>query len=148
MKINLNQNQIIELLQISPPFLMISQAYDVQPGISSSSFLNLNSHDWFFDCHLKKHQAMPGTLQIEAMLQTFVLSIYTQEENRNKIAFVIDIKTKLFKKVSPNSKLIINTKIISNKRGIYKGIGTCLIDEKIVCQGEFLLGIPSIHPIS
>ncbi len=146
--LNFDQNQIIQLLQIRPPFLMISNAFDIDPGISSSAILNLNSNDWFFDCHLKEHEAMPGTLQIEAMLQTFVLSIYTLSEYNNKIAFVVDIKTKLFKKVSSNSKLVINTKIISNKRGIFKGVGTGHIDDTLVCQGEFILGIPSIYPIN
>lgn len=146
MKISLEKNQIIGLLQIDPPFLMINNAFDIVPGESSSSLISLSAEDWFFHCHLKSQEAMPGTLQIEAMLQTLVLSIYTIPENKNKIAFVVDIKTKLLKKVSPYNKMLIETKIISSNRGIYKCTGTGTVEKSIVCKGEFILGIPSINP--
>jgi len=148
MKISLDKLQIIKLLQIEPPFLMIDNAFDIVPGKYASSLIKLNTSDWFFDCHLKNYEAMPGTLQIEAMLQTLVLSIYTLSENKNKIAFVVDIKTQLLKKVSPNDEMLIKTEILSNKRGIYKCQGSGFVSKNLVCKGEFILGIPSLTPNS
>lgn len=144
--IKILSEELPKILQITPPFIMIDYAFDVKPGESASSIKELKDNDWFFDCHLKKEQAMPGTLQIEALLQTLVLSIYTLNEFKGKLAFVINIKSKLFKKVSPNSVLIIETKIISNKRGIVIGKGTGKVGESLVCQGEFHLIVPESLP--
>jgi 3-hydroxymyristoyl/3-hydroxydecanoyl-(acyl carrier protein) dehydratase len=89
---------------------------------------------------------MPGTLQTEAMLQTLVLCIYTLIEHKGKIALVTDIKLKLFKKVSPNSILKIETNIISMKRGMIVGTGKGFVKDQIVCKGEFNLILPDLIP--
>jgi 3-hydroxymyristoyl/3-hydroxydecanoyl-(acyl carrier protein) dehydratase len=93
--IKIHSHELPEILQITAPFIMIDYAFDVKPGESANGYKKLNNDDWFFECHLKKEQAMPGTLQIEALLQTLVLSIYTLDEYKGKLAFVINIKSKL-----------------------------------------------------
>jgi 3-hydroxyacyl-[acyl-carrier-protein] dehydratase len=146
MKIDiLTKKEIEKYLQISDPFLMIDIGRDIIPGKSANSIKYLDN-DWFFECHLKNELAMPGTLQLEAMLQTLVLSLYTLEENIGKLAFVTETRMKLLKKVSPNFTLKIETNIISNKRGIVIGTGVGKIDEYIVCKGEFKLILPHNLP--
>jgi 3-hydroxymyristoyl/3-hydroxydecanoyl-(acyl carrier protein) dehydratase len=142
----IEKKELAEMLQITDPFLLIDYAYDVNPGYSASSQKELRNDDWFFECHLKKEQAMPGTLQTEAMLQTLVLCIYTLIEHKGKIALVTDIKLKLFKKVSPNSILKIETNIISMKRGMIVGTGKGFVKDQIVCKGEFNLILPDLIP--
>ena len=143
----LNIDQIIEYLEITPPFLMIDYIKEIIPGKSAHGVKILSKDDWFFKCHLEKEKLMPGVLQIEAMLQTLVLTIYTMDGHKGKLAFVTDIKTKLISKISPGSKLDIYADLISYKRGISKGIVECKVDNSQVCYGEFTLLSPHDMPL-
>jgi 3-hydroxyacyl-[acyl-carrier-protein] dehydratase len=137
----LNREEISKYLQIDPPFLMIEEV-EIDPGKSARATKNLRSDDWFFGCHLKREMAMPGTLQIEAMLQTLVLTLYTLERHKGYLSFITDIKTKLISKVSPDCLLAIEAELSNYKRGIGKGIACGKVNNQIVCQGEFTFVSP------
>jgi 3-hydroxymyristoyl/3-hydroxydecanoyl-(acyl carrier protein) dehydratase len=142
MKLTLHKEEIAQLLDISPPFLMIDKAFDIEPGKSANSIKMLLENDWFFLSHLPKVIVMPGTLQIEAMLQTLILAIYTIDKNNKKIPYITNISTKLFSQVKPNTKLEIFANVNSIKRGIIVGSAIGKVDNKIVCKGIFNLVIP------
>ena len=59
----------------------------------------LTEEDWFFKCHMQRELVMPGTLQIEAMLQPLVLTIYTMEGHKGKFSFISNINSKLISKM-------------------------------------------------
>ncbi|MDP7502226.1 MAG: hypothetical protein QGH50_22590, partial [SAR324 cluster bacterium] len=94
-------------------------------------------NDWFFKCHMQRELAMPGTLQIEAMLQTLVLTIYTMEGHKDKFSYISHINTKLFSKISPGNQFDIHADLLSYNRGIAKGVAVGKINDATVCQGEF-----------
>ena len=144
--LSLNNDEIINLLEIKPPFLIIDRVNKIIPGKSCYAVKKLKKEDWFFKCHLEREMVMPGALLIEAMLQTLVLTIYTLEENKGGLSYVTDITTKLFSKVSPDSQLDIYADLLSYKRGIAKGIVKAKVNNKNVCQGEFKLISPHDMP--
>ena len=139
--------QISKYLDISPPFLMIDYVKKIIPGESAYSIKKLNIDNWFFQCHMQKEPIMPGTLQIEAMLQTLVLIIYTMDGHKGKYSYISDIKTKLITKVSPGNKLEIFADLKSYNRGIAKGIATGIINNNTICSGEFTFYSPHDMPI-
>jgi len=142
-----NTDEIINYLEITPPFLMIDHVEKIIPGKSCYAIKKLKQEDWFFNCHLEKEKLMPGVLQIEAMLQTLVLVIYTMEGHKGKLSFVTDVSTKLLSKVSPNSQLDIYADLLSYKRGIAKGFVKTKVNNIKVCEGEFTLISPHDMPV-
>ena len=144
---NLNFDQIIEYLDITPPFLMLDCIKQIKPGESAHGIKKLSQDEWFFQCHLKKDGAMPGVLQIEAMLQTLVLTLYTMDGHKGKLSYINNISTKLISKVSPGSQLDIYADLLSYKRGIAKGVAVGKINDKKVCQGEFTFLSPHLMPL-
>jgi 3-hydroxyacyl-[acyl-carrier-protein] dehydratase len=144
---SLNIDEIMGYLEITPPFLMIDRVDKIVPGKSCYAIKKLKQADWFFNCHLEKEKLMPGVLQIEAMLQTLVLAIYTMEGHKGKLSFVTDISTKLLSKVSPNSQLDIYADLISYKRGVAKGIVKTKVNNIKVCEGKFTLISPHDMPV-
>ena len=142
----LNTNQIIEYLQITPPFLMIDYVANIIPGKKCHAIKKIKEDEWFFKSHLEKEQVMPGVLLIESMLQSLVLTIYTMDNHKGKIAFVSQVTTKLLSKVKPNNKLNIYAELLNYKRGISKGRALCKVNEKNVCTGEFTLISPHEIP--
>lgn len=144
---SLNIDEIISYLEITPPFLMIDRVDKILPGKSCYATKKLSQEDWFFNCHLEKEKIMPGVLQIEAMLQTLVLAIYTMEGHKGKLSFVTDISTKLLSKVSPDSQLDIYADLVSYRRGISKGFVNAKVSGLKVCEGEFTLISPHDIPV-
>jgi len=144
---SLNIDEIINYLEITPPFLMIDHVEKIVPGKSCYAIKKLKQEDWFFNCHLEKEKLMPGVLQIEAMLQTLVLAIYTMEGHKGKLSFVTDINTKLLSKVAPDSQLDIYADLLSYKRGIAKGVVKTTVNNIKVCEGEFTLLSPHDMPV-
>ena len=134
---SLNHDQLEHYLEISHPFLMIDYVENIIPGKSAHGIKTLTEDDWFFKCHMQRERAMPGTLQIEAMLQTLVLTIYTMEGHKGKFSYISKINSKLISKISPNNRFTIYAELISYKRGIANGVAVGKINNLKVCQGEF-----------
>jgi len=143
---SLNIDEIMEYLEIIPPFLMIDHVERVIPGKSCYAIKKLTKDDWFFKCHLEREMLMPGVLQIEAMLQTLVLAIYTIKGHNDKLSFVTDISTKLISKVPPDCQLDIYADLLSYKRGVSKGVVKTKVNNVEVCNGEFTLISPHDMP--
>ena len=141
-----NIDQIIEYLEITPPFLMIDSAKEIVPGKSAHGIKKLTQDEWFFKCHLQRELVMPGVLQIEAMLQTLVLTIYTMEGHQGKFSYISNINTKLISKVSPDSQFDIHADLLSYKRGMAKGVAVGKVNDTKVCQGEFTFISPHDIP--
>ena len=127
--------------------LMIDHVEELTPGKSCYAVKKLRQDDWFFNCHLEREKLMPGVLQIEAMLQTLVLAIYSIDGHKGKLSFVTDINTKLISKVSPDNQLNIFAELLSYKRGIARGVVTTKINNLQVCRGEFTLISPHDVPV-
>ena len=144
---SLNIDQIEQYLEISHPFLMIDYAEDIIPGKSANGVKILTDDYWFFQCHLQREMLMPATLQIEAMLQTLVLTIYTMEGHKGKFSYISKINTKLFSKVSPGNQFVIQADLLSYKRGIAKGVAVGKINNTKVSQGEFTFISPHDMPL-
>ena len=142
----IDTNEIISYLEISPPFLMLDYVNEIEHGRIAQGIKNLSLDDWFFKCHLGQEMVMPGTLQVEAMLQTLVLLIYTKKDHKGKFAYVTSIRTQLFHKVVPGNQLVIQAELLSYNRGLSKGIAFGQVDGLKVCSGEFVLVSPHDVP--
>ena len=144
---SLNADQITKYLNITPPFLMIDYVEEIIPGRRACAVKNLREDDWFFMCHMQRELVMPGTLQIEAMLQTLVLTVYTMRGHEGKYSYISNINTKLFAKISPGHQLFIRAELLSYKRGIAKGVAIGTTNEVTVCQGDFTFMSPHDAPL-
>ena len=88
---------------------------------------------------------MPGMLQIEALVQMASLSILTLPENKGKIMYLVSANNlKFIKKILPNSKLNIETKVLSFNRGIGDFNGKGFVDNQLVCNADFKLILPDV----
>ena len=121
----LNKKEILEYQQNRPPYLMIDFVDEVIPGKSAKGYKDLTEDEWFFKVHWPEDPNMPGMLQIESLVQMCALSLLTMPGNKGKLVYLISAdKIKLQKKIIPNDRLIIETKVNSYNRGI------------AICQGK------------
>jgi len=68
------------------------------------------------------------------------------EGHKGKFSYISNINTKLFSKVSPGNLFVIKADLLSYKRGIATGVAVGKINNKKVCQGEFIFISPHDLP--
>ena len=141
----LSKKEIFAYQQNRPPYLMIDFVNEVIPGKSASGYKDLKEDEWFFKVHWPEDPNMPGMLQIESLVQMCALSLLTLPGNKGKIVYLISAdKIKLKKKVIPNDRLLIETKVNSYNRGIAKCQGKGEVNHKLVCSAEFTVVMPHV----
>ena len=139
----LNKEQILEYQQNRPPYLMIDFAEEVVPGKSAKGYKDFKEDEWFFKVHWPKDPNVPGMLQIEALIQMSALSILSLPGNKGKVMYLTSANNiKFIKKIIPNKRLYIETKVKSFKRGLAICEGLGLIEKQIACKAEFNLILP------
>jgi 3-hydroxyacyl-[acyl-carrier-protein] dehydratase len=139
----LNKEQILEYQQNRPPYLMIDFAEEVIPGKSAKGYKDFKEDEWFFKVHWPRDPNVPGMLQIEALVQMSALSILSLPDNKGKIMYLTSANNiKFIKKIIPNKRLYIETKVKSFKRGLAICEGLGLIEKQVVCKAEFNLILP------
>ena len=139
----LNKEQILEYQQNRPPYLMIDFAEEVVPGKSAKGYKDFKEDEWFFKVHWPKDPNVPGMLQIEALVQMSALAILSLPGNKGKVMYLTSANNiKFIKKIIPNKRLYIETKVKSFKRGLAICEGLGLIEKQIACKAEFNLILP------
>jgi 3-hydroxyacyl-[acyl-carrier-protein] dehydratase len=138
-----NKEQILEYQQNRPPYLMIDFAEEVLPGKSAKGYKDFKEDEWFFKVHWPDDPNVPGMLQIEALVQMSALSILSLPDNKGKVMYLTSANNiKFIKKIIPNKRLYIETKIKSFKRGLAICEGSGFIEKQMACKAEFNLILP------
>ena len=139
----LDKEQILEYQQNRPPYLMIDFAEEVVPGKSAKGYKDFKEDEWFFKVHWPRDPNVPGMLQIEALVQMSALSILSLPGNKGKIMYLTSANNiKFIKKIIPNKRLYIETRVKNFKRGLAICEGLGLIEKQIACKAEFNLILP------
>ena len=140
---SLDKQGIYEYQQNREPYLLIDYASEIIPGVSAKGYKDLKNDEWFFKVHWPSDPNMPGMLQIEALVQMCALSILSLTGNKGKVVYLTSANNiKFIKKITPNSRLYIETKIKSFKRGLAICEGVGLVEKNLVCKAEFNLILP------
>ena len=122
---------------------MIDFANEIFPGVSSKGYKDLSDEEWFFKVHWPNDPNMPGMLQVEALVQMSALAILTLPGNKGKIVYLTSANNlKFVKKILPNTRLFIETKIKTYKRGLASCEGVGIVQDQIVCKADFNLILP------
>ena len=142
-KISLDKRGIHEHQQNREPYLLIDYATEIYPGKSAKGYKDLTKDEWFFKVHWPQDPNMPGMLQIEALVQMSALSILTLPGNKGKTMYLTSAHNlKFIKKILTSTRLYIETKIKSFKRGLAICEGVGLVGNMTACKADFNLILP------
>lgn len=141
----LDINAIIRCQRNRYPVLLIDKILDLVPGERATGIKCFTYNEWFFPGHFDDEPTVPGFIQIESLVQTFILTFLCKEEYVGmKTNFVSINNIKFKRKIIPGDVLKINAILTSFKRGIAVGNAISYVDDEIACSAEFVVSVPAI----
>ena len=135
-KKKLNSIELLEFQQNRYPYLYIDYVAEVIPGKSAKGHKNFTNNEWFFPVHFVGAPNVPGAIQMEALAQMLTVAITTQDGLKGGVTHALSHTVRYRKEVLPGDKFVIETEVLSWKRGICKGKGYGITNGEIACEAE------------
>jgi 3-hydroxyacyl-[acyl-carrier-protein] dehydratase len=134
----LNVEQVKELIPHRYPFLLVDRVLEIEED-RILSLKNVSVNEEFFNGHFPDRPMMPGVLQVEAMAQSgAIMLMYGQVDDvdNSLIVFTGINNAKFRKSVVPGDQLIMEVKLVNQRRNFITMKGVAKVDENVVCELE------------
>ena len=127
------------------PLLFIDKILEIEPGKQAKALKNFSYNEWFFPAHFEDEPNVPGFIQLEVLVQTFIMTFLSIKKYRNmKTNFFDTNNAKFRRKIIPGETLEIKAVLNDFKRGLAKGYAEGFVDKEFACSAEFVITVPDI----
>ena len=126
---------IEQLIPHRPPFLLVDEVLELEPGKRVLAQREVRADDWWFAGHFPARAVMPGVLTIEAIAQAGAVAVLADEANRGKIPFFAGIDDCRFKRiVEPGDTLTLDCEFVRVRGPIARGKGRASVDGELAAE--------------
>ena len=138
----LSRNQILKYLPHRDPFLFIDEVVLLEEGSNIHAVMYVKNDSVFLEGHFPGNPIVPGVILIEAMGQAsgilgFKTMDKTPEEGSIYVLAGVD-KVRFRKRVIPGDTIDIYSKVLGEKRGIWKFECRTELNKELVCSAIIL----------
>ena len=128
--------EVIEsLIPHRPPFLLVDEIVELEPGKRVVGRREIRADDWWFPGHFPDRPVMPGVLTIEAIAQAGAVAVMADEQNAGKIPFFGGIDDCRFRRVvEPGDTLVLECEFVRVRGPIAKGQGRATVDGELAAE--------------
>ena len=125
------------------PFLLVDKIVSCTPGECITGIKNVTINEEFFNGHFPDEPIMPGVLMVECMAQVsgvlgFISAGLTAEDGYLYLFAGVD-KVRFKRRVIPGDQLIIRSKIVMQKQGIYKFDCTVHVENELAVSAQIMI---------
>ena len=126
---------IERLIPHRPPFLLVDEILELEPGKRVVGRREIRADDWWFPGHFPERPVMPGVLTIEAIAQAGAIAVLADPVNTGKIPFFAGIDACRFKRVvEPGDVLTLECEFTRVRGPLAKGQGRALVGEEVAAE--------------
>ena len=127
------------------PLLFIDKILEIEPGKQAKALKNFSYNEWFFPAHFEDEPNVPGFIQLEVLVQTFIMTFLSIKKYRNmKTNFFDTNNAKFRRKIIPGETLEVKAVLNDFKRGLAKGYAEGFVDKEFACSADFVITVPDI----
>ena len=144
-KLSFTIPEIMEYQQNRYPLLFIDEITEAVPGQYARGKKAFSYNEWYFPAHFEGDPNVPGFVQIESLVQVFLMTFLTIDGNAGqKTSFVSLEGAKFKRKIIPGETLNIYAKLEYFKRGIAKGFAESDVNGEPALSASFMIAVPDI----
>ena len=138
----IKKEDIKKYLPHREPFLFIDKVVEVLENKEIHATKYINEDEYFLNGHFPNNPIFPGVIIIEALGQAsgilgFVSMNKTPEEGSIYVLAGVD-KVRFRKRIRPGDNIDLFSKVVSEKRGIWKFDCRAELDNQLVCSATIL----------
>ena len=138
----INKEDIKKYLPHREPFLFVDEIIEVIENKEIHATKYINEDEYFLNGHFPNNPIFPGVIIIEALGQAsgilgFVSMNKTPEEGSIYVLAGVD-KVRFRKRIRPGDNIDLFSKVVSEKRGIWKFDCRAELDNELVCSAIIL----------
>ena len=138
----ISKDDIKKYLPHREPFLFIDEVIDIDQNNEIHVRKYISPDEYFLDGHFPNNPIFPGVIIIEALGQAsgilgFVKMNKTPDEGSIYVLAGVD-KVRFRKRVRPGDTLDIYSRVLGEKRGIWKFDCRAELDKELVCSAIIL----------
>ena len=139
---NINKDDIKKYLPHREPFLFIDEVVGIKNNEIIHAKKIIRDDEYFLEGHFPNNPIFPGVIIIEALGQAsgilgFTLMNKTPEEGSIYVLAGVD-KARFRKRVRPGDTIDLYSKVVSEKRGIWKFDCKAELNTETVCTATIL----------
>jgi 3-hydroxyacyl-[acyl-carrier-protein] dehydratase len=142
MEVTINIEEIKQFLPHRYPMLLVDRVTELELGNYVKGYKNITTNEPFFMGHFPGKEVMPGVLIVEAMAQVSgILGFKTMNKTpeEGSIYYFVGADNLRFKKPAvPGDKLILESTVITNKKGIWKFDCIASVEGELVAKATIL----------
>ena len=142
MEVEINIEEIQEFLPHRYPMLLVDRVTEIVLGDRIVAYKNITTNEPFFFFFFPGKQVMPGVLIVEAMAQASgILGFKTMNKKPEdgSIYYFVGADDLRFKRPAiPGDKLILNSRVITDKKGIWKFDCNAMVGNELVAKATIL----------
>jgi 3-hydroxyacyl-[acyl-carrier-protein] dehydratase len=138
----LGREEIEAILPHRPPFLLIDEVVELEPGERVVARKTVQPDEWYLAGHFPGRPVMPGVLIVEAMAQAGAVAVLSHEENRGRMVLFAGIDDVRFKRiVEPGDELELECRIDRARESIGRGKATARVDGQLAARGTLTFAV-------